>query len=398
MGVPRHIAVVGASLAGLRGVEALRRDGYAGRITLVGAERHLPYDRPPLSKQILAGTLEPAEIALRRDPLEELELDLRLGVRAAGLDLEARELLLEGGERLAFDGLLIASGAAPRRLPGLAELAGLYVLRSLDDALALRGELAKGPRVVVVGAGFIGSEVAATCRGRGLAVTLVEALAAPLAHALGPAVGAVCAGLHRDHGVDLRCGVGVAAVEGSGRVERVALSDGSRIEADLVVVGIGVVPEVGWLAGSGLALGDGVLCDATCAASAPGVSAAGDVARWTNPLFGEAMRVEHWTNAVEQGEAAARRLLRGPEEAPAYAPVPYVWSDQYDRKIQIAGRLGLGGEMRVVEGSLQERRFVALYGRAGRLTGAVAFNRPAALIRHKRRIAEAVSWEEALAG
>ena len=397
MPVPRHIAVVGASLAGLRGVEALRRDGYDGRITLIGAERHLPYDRPPLSKQVLAGALEPAEIALRRDPWDELELELRLGTRAAGLDLRAREVLLEGGERVAFEGLLVACGAAPRRLPGVAHLDGLHVLRSLDDALALRDALAGGPRVVVVGAGFIGSEVAATCRGRGLAVTLVEALAAPLVHALGPAVGAVCAALHRDHGIDLRCGVGVAAVEGCGRVERVTLSDGSRIDADLVVVGIGVAPEVGWLAGSGLALGDGVLCDATCAASAPGVSAAGDVARWTNPLFGEAMRVEHWTNAIEQGEAAARRLLLAPEKAPAYAPVPYVWSDQYDRKIQIAGRLGPGDEMRVVEGSLAERRFVALYGRGGRLAGAVAFNRAAALVRHKRRIAEGVSWDEALA-
>jgi 3-phenylpropionate/trans-cinnamate dioxygenase ferredoxin reductase subunit len=393
---PRAIAVVGASLAGLRAVEALRREGFDGRLALIGAERHLPYDRPPLSKRVLAGTQPPEEIALRRESWEELGVELRLGARAAGLDLARRELALEGGERVAFDGLVVATGAAPRRLPGTAALAGVHVLRTLDDALALRAELERGPRVAVIGAGFIGAEVAATCRKRGLAVTLVEALPRPLARALPPALGELMEGLHRDHGVDVRCGAGVARLEGDGRVEAVALADGARVPADVVVVGIGVAPETAWLEGSGLALGDGVVCDASLLA-APGVVAAGDCARWPNPLFGEEMRVEHWTNAVEQGEAAARRLLAGDGGGEPFAPVPYFWSDQYDRKLQFAGRARPDDELHVVQGSLAERRFAAVVGRAGRLVGAFAMNRPAALIKLKRQIAERAPLADALA-
>jgi len=391
---PRHIVVVGASLAGLRGVETLRREGYEGRITWIGAEPHAPYDRPPLSKQILAGRAEPEQIGLRREPLEELEAELRLGVRAAALDAGQREVVLEGGERVPFEGLLVATGATPRRLPGAPELEGLHVLRTLDDALAIRRGLDKDPRVAVVGAGFIGAEVAATCRGRGLEVAMIDPLPVPLARSLPPPVGEMLAALHRDHGVDLRLGVGVEAVEGHGRVERLALSDGSRLEVDLVVVGIGVVPATGWLEGSGLELRDGVVCDASCATRVPGVVAAGDLARWTNPLFGEEMRLEHWSHAVEQAQAAARSLLGEPV---VYAPVPYVWTDQYDRKLQIAGVPRAGDTMRVVEGSPAERRFVALFGRGERLTGVVGMNRPAPVMRHKRQIAEGASWEQALA-
>jgi NADPH-dependent 2,4-dienoyl-CoA reductase/sulfur reductase-like enzyme len=206
----------------------------------------------------------------------------------------------------------------------------------------------------------------------------------------------VCAAVHSDHGVDVRCGVRVEGFEGAGRVEAVRLADGGRLPADVVVVGIGVAPETGWLAGSGLAVADGVVCDETLAASAPGVVAAGDVARWTNPLFGESMRVEHWTNAVEQGEAAAARLLAGPGGAQPFAPVPFVWSDQYDRKLQIAGHLRAGDEMRVCHGSLEERRFVALFGREGRLTGAFAMNRARELMRYRRLIAERCAFEAAL--
>jgi NADPH-dependent 2,4-dienoyl-CoA reductase/sulfur reductase-like enzyme len=393
---PRSIAVVGASLAGLRAVEALRREGFDGRLALIGAEPHLPYDRPPLSKQVLAGTLETGQLALRRESWDELGLDLRLGTRAAGLDLAKRELALAGGERLGFDGLVIATGATPRRLPGGPTLAGVHVLRTLDDALALRAELARGPRVAVIGAGFIGAEVAATCRARGLAVTLIEALPRPLARALPAALGEVIEGLHRDHGVDVRCGAGVARLEGRGRVEAVALSDGARVPADVVVVGIGVAPETAWLDGSGLELRDGVICDSTCLA-APGVVAAGDCARWPNPLFGEEMRVEHWTHAVEQGEAAARRLLAGDGEAAPFAPVPYFWSDQYDRKLQFAGRARADDELHVVQGALAERRFVAVVGRAGRLVGAFAMNRPAALIKLKKQIADRAALSDALA-
>ena len=398
MNAPGHIVVVGASLAGLRGIEALRRDGYDGAITLVGAEPHLPYDRPPLSKQVLAGSLEPDQIALRREPIEDLALDLRLGRRAISLDAQAREIALDDGERVAWDGLLIASGATPRRLPGTPTLEGIHVLRTLDDALAIRRALEKGPRVLVVGAGFIGAEVAATCRTQGHPVTVVEPLAAPMLRALGPEIAAVTAELHRDHGVDLRCGVGVEALEGAGRVERARLADGSVIEADLVVIGIGVTPEVSWLEGSGLELRDGVVCDATCATSLPGVTAAGDVARWPHPLFGEELRIEHWTHAIEMGEAAARRLLATPATATPFAPVPYVWTDQYDRKLQMAGHIRPDDLMEIIQGSLEERRFVAIFGREGRLTGALAMNRPAAVIRLKQRIARGDAFADVVAG
>ena len=398
MNAPGHIVVVGASLAGLRGIEALRRDGYDGAITLVGAEPHLPYDRPPLSKQVLAGSLEPDQIALRREPIEDLALDLRLGRRAISLDAKAREIALDDGERVAWDGLLIASGATPRRLPGTPTLEGIHVLRTLDDALAIRRALEKGPRVLVVGAGFIGAEVAATCRAQGHPVTVVEPLAAPMLRALGPEISAVTAELHRDHGVDLRCGVGVEALEGAGRVERARLADGSVIEADLVVIGIGVTPEVSWLEGSGLELRDGVVCDATCATSLPGVTAAGDVARWPHPLFGEELRIEHWTHAIEMGEAAARRLLATPATATPFAPVPYVWTDQYDRKLQMAGHIRPDDLMEIIQGSLEERRFVAIFGREGRLTGALAMNRPAAVIRLKQRIARGDAFADVVAG
>jgi NADPH-dependent 2,4-dienoyl-CoA reductase/sulfur reductase-like enzyme len=272
------------------------------------------------------------------------------------------------------------------------------VLRTLDDCLAIRAHLERGARVVVIGAGFIGSEVAATCRGRGLDVTVLEMLATPLERAVGPIVGDACGRLHRDHGVDLRCGVAVAGFEGGAHVERVRLADGSTIEADVVVVGVGVVPETRWLEHSGLALDDGVVCDETCLA-APGIVAAGDVARWPNPLFdGERMRVEHWTNATEQGVAAARRLLvHDAAAAEAFAPVPFVWSDQYDVKIQVVGSIRGEDEVAVVDGSLAEHRFVALYGRGGRLVGALGFSRPRLVMQYRKMIAERTSWDDALA-
>ncbi len=393
----RSIVVVGASLAGLRAVEALRRLGYDGRLALVGAESQRPYDRPPLSKEVLRGAREPEQIALSKpERFEALGLELHLGARAIALDLSERVAVLEGGERLRFDGLVIATGATPRRLPSAHDLAGVYTLRTLEDCLAIRRDLEQSPRVVVVGAGFIGAEVAATCRQRGLDVALVETLPVPMAHALGTEIGTVLAAVHRDQGVDLRCGAAVAGLVGSDRVERVRLGDGTELRADLVVVGIGVAPEVGWLEPSGLALSDGVVCDQTLATNAPGVVAAGDVARWYNPRFGESMRVEHWTNAVEQGEAAAERLLAGPEGAVPFAPVPFVWSDQYELKIQSAGHPKPDDEIQIVDGSLQERRFVALFGRADRLAGALAFNRPRQLMAYRRKLREGIGWKDAL--
>ncbi len=393
------VAVVGASLAGLRAVETLRAEGHDGHLVLVGAEPHLPYDRPPLSKQVLAGSRSPADTTLRpANDYDSLDLDLRLGTRATGLDLDSRHIVLDSGEPIGFDGLVIATGASPRRLPGMAPLAGVHVLRTLDDCLAIVAELDDGPRVVVVGAGFIGSEVAATCRGRGLEVTVVEALDVPLVRAVGPVMGRVLSQVHVDNGVALRTGVGVARFEGNDRVEQVVLDDGSTIDADLVVVGVGVGPEVAWLEGSGLTLANGVGCDANCAAS-PGVVAAGDVARWHNPLFDTDMRVEHWTNAAEQGVAAARTLLAMAKrvEPEPFAPVPYFWSDQYGLKIQYVGASRPDDEVVVVDGSTDERRFLAVYGRGGRVVAALAIGRPGLLMTYRSLIAKRASWEEALA-
>ena len=402
----RTVVVVGASLAGLRAAETLRREGYEGRVVLVGAEDREPYDRPPLSKQVLAGEVDVDRVALRPAGYDDLDLDLRLGVRAVALDASAREVTLAGPaagatEVVGFDGLVIATGATPRLLPSMVAYPvpdGVFVLRSLDDALAIRDRLDGRPRVVVVGAGFIGSEVAATCRLRGLDVTVLEALPAPLVRGLGPVLGAVCGDLHRDHGVDLRLNVGVEGFEGAGRVERVRLDDGSTVGADLVVVGVGVAPVTEWLDGSGLTVDNGVVCDSTLLA-APGIVAAGDVARWPNPLFdGEPARLEHWTNASDQGVAAARRLLHGDAEGPEeFAPVPFVWSDQYDRKIQTAGQFRGDDRMEIVHGSLEERRFVAVFGRNGRLVGTLGFSMPAKLMQYRRMIAERASFDDALA-
>ena len=397
-----NVVVVGASLAGLRAVETLRQDGYGGRIVLVGAEEHLPYDRPPLSKQLLAGTAEVDQVMLRpAADYDDLDLDLRLGTMAAALDPVSREVELAGGERIGYQALLIATGAAPRVLPGTPPLEGIHVLRTLDDCLALRGDVeraeARGGRVVVVGAGFIGAEVAATCHGRGVGVTVLEALPVPMVNALGTEMASACAALHYDHGVDLRCGVAVSSFLGEGRVNGVVLNDGRRVDADVVVVGIGVAPATAWLESSGLKLENGVVCDATSATEAPGVFAAGDVARWHNPLFGREMRVEHWTNAADQGMVAAKNILAGPGGAEPYAPVPYFWSDQYETKIQCVGHPGPGDEVRIVDGSIEDRRFVAIYGRAGLLVGALAFSRPRLLMNYRRMISEGASWEEALA-
>ena len=391
------IVVVGASLAGLRAVETLRRLGYGGELVLVGAEKHLPYDRPPLSKEVLQGRWDADKLPLRRQPFEDLRLSLRLGLRATALDTSARSVTLDDGTRERYDALVIATGASARRLRDQPELAGIHLLRTLDDALALRAALERGPRVLVVGAGFIGAEVAASCRARGLEVTVIEPLPVPLARGLGERMGSLCAALHRENGVDLRCGVGVASVEGDGRVERVVLSDGTRVEASVVVVGIGAVPETRWLESSGLQLDDGVVCDEYCAAGPPGVFAAGDVARWRNPLFDEEMRVEHWSNAVEQGVYVAERLAGSVSGAAPFAPVPFFWSDQYDVKIQFAGRMRGDDELRVVAGSLEERKFTALYGRAGRLTGVLCFSRPRDLAKYRRLIAARTSFEEAVA-
>lgn len=392
-----EIVVVGASLAGLRTIEALRREGFAGRIVAVGEEDVLPYDRPPLSKQFLAGDWDGEKISLMRSGTEALDVDWRLGVRATSLDGAARTLALDSGEVLGYDGLVIATGARARRLPFGDGLAGVHVLRTLADAKRLRGDLVPGAHVVVVGAGFIGMEVAATCRQRGHDVTVVEPLPTPLVRGLGPVLGEYVADTHRAHGVDIRCGVGVAGFRGDGRVTGVELADGTNIDCDVVVVGIGVVPNTEWLEGNGLDLANGVLCDAQGATPLEGVVAVGDVSRWTHPRWPEARRMEHWTNAVEQANFAARRLVRGAAKTDAFAPVPYVWTDQFELRLAIAGEVHEGAEMEVTHGSLEEGRCLVLFGHDGQLTGAVGFKRPRPLLAMRRRMAEGITWEEALA-
>jgi len=379
-----RVLVVGASAAGLAAAETLRRDGFAGEITLVGAEPQPPYDRPPLSKQILAGQWEADRLALRADEhLADLCLDMRLGVTATGLDVSAREVRLAGGESVGYDALVIATGVRPRRLPG----DGAHVLRTLGDALALRQNLGPGKRLVVVGAGFLGAEAAAVARGLGAEVTVLEPAPVPLAHAVGAEVGAVLAQAHLDHGVDLRTGVGVTAVARGG----VQLAGGELIAADEVLVAIGSLPNIEWLEDSGLTIDDGVVCDEYCAA-APGVYAAGDVARWYNPLFEASMRIEHRTNAAEQGMAAARNLL-DPDSSKPFAPVPYFWSDQYDMKIQAHGYLRGHEEIAVVEGSLADRRFLAAYRTGDRVAGILGVGMPPKAVRPWRQaVATRAPW------
>lgn len=403
MSGPQRIVVVGASLAGLRAAETLRAEGFAGTIELVGDEPHLPYDRPPLSKQVLQGEWDAERVALPAARNEALDLTWRLGVRAVGLDLAGRSVALDDGEHRGFDGLILACGAAARRLPGTEGLDGVLALRTLDDALALQARLDAGAsHVTVVGAGFIGAEVAASCRTRGIEVAMVEPLPAPLARVLGAEMGQVVADVHREHGVDLRTGVGVASVAAGpdgGRPLVVTLADGEQIATDAVVVGIGVIPSTSWLEGSGLTLDDGIVCDATTLA-APGVVACGDVARWPNARYGdEVMRVEHWEHALDMGAHAARRLLAelAGEPGEAFAPVPFFWSDQYDRKIQLAGRVRPTDEIAVVAGSVDDRRFCALYGRDGQVVGALGMNMPAKVIRYRTQIAEGLAWDDALA-
>ena len=397
--------VVGASLAGLHAARTLRLEGHVGPIVVVDADVDAPYDKPPLSKQVLAGEWDRDRVVLPA-ATEDLDLDLRLGLRATALDASARTVSVagvDGASMLDFDQLVIATGAAARRLPDSAGITGVHVVRTLHDALALRAELDAVPaRVVVIGAGFIGAEVASTCRRRGLEVTLVEALSVPLERILGAEMGRVCAAVHVANGVDLRLGVGVdhldtIEVAGESRVAGVTLTDGSTVVADVVVVGIGVQLNVDWLVGSGLSIDDGVVCDASLRA-APGIVAAGDLARYPSARFDRMMRIEHWETAIAGGEAAARTLLaeqRG-ESAPVFDPVPWFWSDQYDRKIQLAGRPQPSDECVVVEGSTDEFRFVALYGSGDRLTGVLGMNRPRHVVQMRMAMEEGITFPAAL--
>ena len=388
----RSIAVVGASLAGLSTVRALLAEGYQGTVTVIGEERHQPYDRPPLSKGFLSGELDAGALGLG-SPEEYAAPSVRwlLGERAVRLDPATRTLTLAGGRELRTDAVVIATGAAPRTVPGAEGLAGVHTLRTLDDAVALRADLLDGsPRVVVIGAGFIGAEVASSARLLGLDVTVVEAARVPLERVLGREMGQVCGSLHADHGVRLLCGTGVAGFTADGaagqrRVTGVRLADGRVLPADVVVVGVGVTPGTGWLAGSGVAVDDGVVCDAGGATSVPGVVAVGDVARCPDPFTGRHERIEHWTNATEQPGTAARTLLSGRSAAAPVRP-PYFWSDQYRARIQLAGHVGPGAEPRIVAGDLDSRSFVAVYRRHGHDVAVLAVNQAKLFTRLRRTL------------
>jgi NADPH-dependent 2,4-dienoyl-CoA reductase/sulfur reductase-like enzyme len=397
----QHLVIVGGSLAGLRAAEAARKTGFTGSVTLIGAEMHLPYDRPPLSKKFLSAWADPGERTTFRTEqvlTGELGVELRIGATATGLDTDRREVRLGdvGDVTVSYDALIIATGSAARTLPGASQLTGVHVLRTVDDALALREALDAKPRhVVVVGAGFIGSEVASGARERGLDVTILEFLPAPLERALGPELGPACALLHERNGTELRSGIGVQEAQGDGAVEQLVLSDGSVIKADLVVVGVGASPNTWWLEGSGLTIDNGVVCDETLAASAPGVYAAGDIARWMNPLFGRPMRIEHWTSAAEQGAFAARNAL-DPQNAKPYSTVPYFWSDWYDTRIQFVG-ISAADETKIVTGDPETGPFIALYREGGRVVGALALNHQSSIMKYRSLIAKRASWDEALA-
>ncbi|MFB9932094.1 NAD(P)/FAD-dependent oxidoreductase [Amycolatopsis halotolerans] len=375
----KTVAIVGASLAGTRAAQELRAQGFDGRVVLIGEEPHLPYDRPPLSKAFLTGTASRESLDLL-DADDLASLDVRLGTRAERFDAATGRLVLTGGE-LAADGVILATGGRARALPGTESVAGVHVLRTLDDALALREELVPGARAVIVGGGFIGAEVASTCSGLGLDVTVLEALPTPMARVLGPELGSICAGLHGRNGVTLRCGTAVAGLSTlSGRVTGVQLDTGENLPADVVVAGIGMVPAVEWLDGSGLEIGNGVRTDTGLVTSLPNVVAAGDVA-----AYGPAgTRHEHWTNATEQASVAIANLLAG-QVVREYQPSGYVWSDQYAGTLQLAGHPSPGDEVRFADGGPDDESFLATYHRDGQTVAVFGFNNPRGFGRLRRQ-------------
>jgi NADPH-dependent 2,4-dienoyl-CoA reductase/sulfur reductase-like enzyme len=368
------VLVVGASAAGLGTVEALRRKGYEGRVTVLGAEAHLPYDRPPLSKQVLGGAWTPEQAQLRTpEALSALDTEFVLGDPAVRLDARARTVHTAAGRALTADAVVLATGLRPRVLPGQDGLAGVHVLRTLDDALGLRADLAPGKRVVVVGDGVLGAEIAATVCGAGVPVTLAGPQPAPLAYQFGSLAAGLLADLHTARGVELRLGSAVTSLTAEdGRVTGVRLATGEVLPADVVVVAFGAAPATEWLAGSGVLCDNGVVCDSRCRA-ADGIYAAGDVARWHHEGLDALLRLENRTNATEQAVAVAGNILG--EDRP-YTPVPYFWTNQFDARIHVHGTLSADAEVSIVEGDPREGRFVAQYRRGGDVTGVLGWNMP----------------------
>ena len=379
--MPETLVVVGAGLAGGSAAATLRQEGFDGRLVLVGAEPQPPYERPPLSKEYLRGE-SPFEQALSQ-PLDfygENDIETRFGVRAARVDAAQETVELDGGERIAYDGLLVATGVRNRRvpIPG-SNLVGVYELRTVADCDRIREEISPGRKAVVVGMGFIGSEVASSLRQSGLDVVVVDRNRVPLRRVLGEEVGRVIEGIHRDHGTEMILEDTVAAFEGAGRVERVTTHHGRRIECDFVVIGLGVEPVTEVLAGTGVEINNGIVVDEDCRTNRGGIYAAGDVANYYHPVFGRHIRIEHWQNALKQGAAAARSMLGRGEP---YQEIPWFWSDQYDHNLQYLGYHTEWDEL-VVRGSVEERDFVAFYRKDERVLAAVALNRGRELRRSK---------------
>jgi NADPH-dependent 2,4-dienoyl-CoA reductase/sulfur reductase-like enzyme/ferredoxin len=399
-----RVVIVGASLAGLVAALALRAEGFRGSLTLVGEEPHATYDRPPLSKQVLTGWVRPERTSL---PTPE-DIDERLGVRAVALDLDAKHVCLADGQTLEFDRVLIATGTQARRWPnpGEAALDGVMVLRTRDDAAKLRERLVARPRrVLVIGGGFTGSEIASDCREMGLPVTVAERGPAPLAGTLGAAIGAVAAELQRDHGVDLRCGVTVVQLEGDshGRLRRAHLSDDSTLDVDLAVPALGAVRDVAWLREAGLAAtSEGLSCDTGCRAYdvngmvRDDVFVAGDVGRFPHPLYDyRFLSLEHWGNAIAQARIAAHNMVCDGNDRWAHLSVPVIWSAQFGANIKMVGIPTFADELVVAQGSFAERRFVAVYGDRGRVVAAVGFDQAKWLEFYARMIDSAAPFPPA---
>jgi 3-phenylpropionate/trans-cinnamate dioxygenase ferredoxin reductase component len=372
MSTDRTFVIAGAALAGAKAAETLRAEGFDGRVVLIGAEQERPYERPPLSKDYLRGESGRDTVYVHDEGFyDEHEIELLLGRTVTSVDTSAEEVELDGGERLRYDRLLLAMGAEPRRLPiPGGELPGVHYLRSVQDSDALRERLDRGGSVVVVGAGWIGAEVAASARQRGLDVTVVEQTSVPLERVLGPELGAIYRDIHADHGVQMLLGSGVEAFEGGAAVERVRTSDGTQIACDFVVVGIGVQPRTQVAAAAGLAVDDGILVDERLQTDVPGVFAAGDVANASHPFFGVRIRVEHWANALNQGPAAARNML---DRAQPYDTIPYFYSDQYEVGMEYAGYAPTWDRV-VFRGDPASREFIAFWVAGDRVVAGMNVN------------------------
>jgi 3-phenylpropionate/trans-cinnamate dioxygenase ferredoxin reductase subunit len=384
------VAVVGASLAGWRAAQELREQGFDGRLVLIGEEERTPYDRPPLSKELLQGQVGTDELALGTAQEEaDLEAEWRLGTPAVRLNPRTGVIVLADGTEIATDGVVVATGATRHTIPG-SELAGSHHLYTLDDALALRDEVRAGTRVVVIGAGLAGQEVATACRALGALVTVVDGQHMPLGRTLGIELAPICVALHEDHGVRIRCGTPASRVLGEGRVTGVELADGRVIPADVVAIGVGARPATQWLRGSGLKVRDGVITDSGCVTRLPNIVAVGDVARYQSAYQGRTVRCDHWSNAMNQPPVAVRNLLAG-RTVTEYRGVPHFWSVQHGATLQFAGYAGPRDKIEVVEGSPRAHKFVATYRRGGRLVAVFAMNNPRRFATYRRQLSAALA-------